>query len=269
MINRAVYSFWTKPQSKSKELLCGFNSTEAFLDCLHLSVIFSKKWFKEVVMVTDLEGKKIIEKAKIPFDSITTELEDIKVRPRHWAFGKLVACKIQSKPFMHLDNDVIWFKKPPMRVLRAKACFQNFEANDQYHAFYRPQCKEATKDKLDIGIRYDIEIGETIAVNCGIMAFNEIGFLQELYDKALKFIDWHDTKNFPMWDLSSIVFEQMHLYQILLKRNIMPDVLATFFVDDNLAAELGYTHLISNSKRDEEIEKKVKERLKIELNDKT
>jgi hypothetical protein len=229
MINRAVYSFWTKPQSKSKELLCGFNSTEAFLDCLHLSVIFSKKWFKEVVMVTDLEGKKIIEKAKIPFDSITTELEDIK----------------------------------------AKACFQNFEANDQYHAFYRPQCKEATKDKLDIGIRYDIEIGETIAVNCGIMAFNEIGFLQELYDKALKFIDWHDTKNFPMWDLSSIVFEQMHLYQILLKRNIMPDVLATFFVDDNLAAELGYTHLISNSKRDEEIEKKVKERLKIELNDKT
>lgn len=58
MINRAVYSFWTKPQSKSKELLCGFNSTEAFLDCLHLSVIFSKKWFKEVVMVTDLQGKK-------------------------------------------------------------------------------------------------------------------------------------------------------------------------------------------------------------------
>jgi len=101
------------------------------------------------------------------------------------------------------------------------------------------------------------------------MAFNEIGFLQELYDKALKFIDWHDNKNFPMWDLSSIVFEQMHLYQILLKRDIIPDVLATFFVDDNLAAELGYTHLISNSKRDEEIEKKVKERLKLELNDKT
>ena len=274
MINRAVYSFWSKPQENPDKNLCGFNSTEAFLDCLHLSVIFSKKWFKEVVMVTDLQGKKIIEKAKIPFDSITTELEDIEVRPRHWAFGKLVACKIQSKPFIHLDNDVIWFKRPPSKVLKSETAFQNFEYNDHFHKFYLPQCNKAVEEKLEIGIDYKVKPEQKLAVNCGIMAFNNLAVLDELYDKAVQFINWHDTKDFGYYDLSSIIFEQMHLYQILKNHKIkivtLGDVSAgEAYVSNEYAEEIGYTHLISSSKREKKIEEKVKQRLKLELNDKT
>ena len=220
MINRAVYSFWSKPQENPDKNLCGFNSLERFIECLTLSVIFSKKWFKEVVMVTDAKGKALFEKHNLPFDEITTDLEDIEVNPRHWAFGKIVACKIQTKPFMHIDNDVIWFKKPPKKILRSEAGFQNFEYNDHFHKFYLPQCNLADLDNLDIGIDYKVKPEQKLAVNCGIMAFNNLDVLDELYNKAVQFISWHDTKDFGYYDLSSIIFEQMHLYQILKKQTL-------------------------------------------------
>jgi hypothetical protein len=43
MVEKVVYSFWSKPMNSDN---IGFNSEESFINCLKLSVFYSKKYFK-------------------------------------------------------------------------------------------------------------------------------------------------------------------------------------------------------------------------------
>jgi hypothetical protein len=97
MVERAIYSLWTKPM-KGEHV--GFNSEQALMESFALSLHYSKKWFKEVHLITDLKGKKLVEKWGLEFDHINTDLENIMdgIYQNHWSLGKIYACKIQ---FIH------------------------------------------------------------------------------------------------------------------------------------------------------------------------
>ncbi len=108
MIKRAVYSLWPDPIG---DINVGFNSEQALIECLALSLHYSKKWFDTVVLVTTSAGKKLIEGYNLPFDEISTELDLglAEIDRAHWAMGKIYACKIQKEPFIHIDFVVILF----------------------------------------------------------------------------------------------------------------------------------------------------------------
>jgi len=53
MINKVVYSHWSKP---AKDDAVGFNSKEAFANSAKLSTLMSKKWADEIELVTDKKG---------------------------------------------------------------------------------------------------------------------------------------------------------------------------------------------------------------------
>ena len=54
-----------------------------------ISTKFQTESFGNIHLVTTKDGKKDIEKLKIPYDSISTELEGKQFTPRNYSLGKL------------------------------------------------------------------------------------------------------------------------------------------------------------------------------------
>jgi hypothetical protein len=220
----------------------------------------SKKWFEEVELVTDKKGKEFVDRYKIPFDNIIVCLDDYNhIRSKHWAIGKIVACKMQKKPFMHIDNDVFLFKKPKKSLLESDASFQNLERVEDH--WYTNQISVAKKENPIEEIDYTVKV----SVNCGIMGFNKLDLIPEWLELAFKFIEWFDNTESIKKELSSIMFEQYHLFQLLIKYKYSVAVIADFYIDDKISKEAGYTHLIAASKRRPDLEEKVEKRLAQEL----
>lgn len=242
----------------------GFNSEKMFVAAAHLSVILNLNHFDEVELVTDQRGKELfIDKWNIPFTNVVVCLDKLNhINSHHWAIGKLEACSIQTEPFMHQDLDVFWFKKPPSLVYESDVCFQNLENDRIIHGFYLELMHHANDffEKKKPFVDYS-----TInAVNCGIMAFNDLSVINDWYAHAMEYIEYHDRTGGPkdsVWNsMTSLVFEQVHLYYFLKNAGIDMSFLSMgtkqdhYFLSQSRANELGYTHLISSSKRNKNTE---------------
>lgn len=267
MIERAVYSLWTTPMDGKH---VGFNTEEALFNCFKLSLYYTKKWFKEVHLVTDIKGKALVEKHGLKFDNINTDLENIMegVYRNHWSLGKIHACKIQDKPFMHIDIDVIWFKKPPLSILTSDASFQCIEDQGQEY-WYKLLIDHAEKNYKNKPVWFNCK--KIKAYNCGFIAINKLDILQEWWDEAINYINYLDNSGFDYnHHLSCLIYEQFVIYHLCEYKNCTVDVLSNHhpsslgkgWLPEKAAVELGYTHLIAQSKRDPKIELKVKNKLK-------
>ncbi|MBN88505.1 hypothetical protein CMO95_02830 [Candidatus Woesearchaeota archaeon] len=262
MIKKVVYSYWSKPTTNTATNFAGFNSKEAFSNCAKLSVLKSKTWAKKVELVTDKKGKKLlIDELNLPFDNVIVELDKLNnIKNKHWAIGKLYACSIQEEPFMHLDFDAIWFKKPPRKILKAPACFQNWEKNTDTHKYYKKLIDTCiTTPNLKIHKYSDFK--QINALNCGFIGFNDLTKLKLWYELALDYIEKTDKKTKKDM-IPCIMFEQYYIGSILKHFNIPVETLGEEWVEEDLAYKLGYTHLISESKLDKEVEKQVYNKVK-------
>lgn len=253
-MNKVVYSQWSKP---AKDEFIGFNSKKAFANCAELSVLNSKKWFDKVELVTDEKGYKfLIEDLQLPFTDVKVELDCLNhISKRNWSIGKIYACKIQDEPFMHQDFDVIWFKKPPSRILKAQAAFQNAESCEKSHYFYRPLMDDAKRKNFDLNKYCDLDLLR--AYNCGIICFNDLSLINKWYNLAIDYID----KNKNNLSLVPIFFEQFLIYNLLKHYKFKVETIGDNWVSEKEAIKYGYTHLISESKRRKDIEKKVANKL--------
>lgn len=266
MIERAVYSLWTSPMEGEH---VGFNTEEALINCFKLSLYYTKQWFKEVHLVTDLRGKELVEKHGLEFDNINTDFEHVMqgVYNGHWSLGKIYACKVQDKPFMHIDIDVIWFKKPPLSILTSDASFQCVEDQGQEY-WYKLLVDHADKHYTDKPSWFNCK--EIKAYNCGFIAFNKLEVVQEWWDESIKYISYLDKSGFDYnHHLSCLIYEQFAVYHLCKYKGCKVDVLSNHhpssigkgWLPEDAAKAVGYTHLIASSKRKPEIELKVKKRL--------
>ena len=249
-MNKVVYSQWSKP---AKDEFVGFNSKKAFANCAELSVLNSKKWFDKVELVTDEKGYKfLIDDLKLPFTDVKVELDCLNhISKRNWSIGKIYTCKIQDEPFMHQDFDVIWFKKPPSRILKAQAAFQNIESCKNVHGFYEPIIQDAKGKDFELNKYCNLDLLR--AYNCGIICFNDLSITNKWYDLAIDYIN----KNKNNLALIPIFFEQFLIYNLLEYYNFKVETIDEDWVSEKKALKYGYTHLISQSKRKKDIEEKV------------
>jgi hypothetical protein len=272
MIERAVYSLWTSPMDDEH---VGFNSEEALFNCFRLSLHHTKKWFKRVHLITDLKGRDLVKKYDLNFDKVSVDLEDAMwgIDKKHWALGKIYACKIQDVPFIHLDIDVILFKKLPDSLFSKDAIFQNSENKLERYSFYKDMMildKKMYKNRPDW---YDVN--NLHALNCGLIGFNRLDFLEEWWIESLKYIEYlrvsDDSDGGYKTLISSLIFEQQFVgclcknygYSISKLTDLDPKSSKIEWVSEGLSKFLGYTHLISASKRDSKVEDKVKGKLKL------
>jgi len=245
-MNKVVYSQWSKP---AKDEFVGFNSKKAFANCAELSVLNSKKWFDKVELVTDEKGYKfLIDDLKLPFTDVKVELDCLNhISKRNWSIGKIYTCKIQDEPFMHQDFDVIWFKKPPSRILKAQAAFQNIESCKNVHGFYEPIIQDAKGKDFELNKYCNLDLLR--AYNCGIICFNDLSITNKWYDLAIDYIN-KNKNNLP---LVPIFFEQFLIYNLLEYYNFKVETIDEDWVSEKKALKYGYTHLISQSKRKKKI----------------
>lgn len=249
----------------------GFNSEKAMVACTYLSVMYSHNWAREVELVTDKAGYELlVEKYKIPYSNVVVCLDELNdVSKLHWSLGKMKACAIQEKPFMHQDNDVIWFKPPPKRVRSAPSLFQNLEHEHFHHKYYK--CMMDHADMFFEKKKPFVDYKTLNAVNCGVMAFNDLSAINDWYSYAFDYIEYYDKYRLHEGEcevLSPIIFEQLHLYYFLTHYGIPIQYLeekTNNFVSDVTAEELGYTHLIAHSKRNSDVEQRVLQRIKEEF----
>jgi hypothetical protein len=254
MIDKAIYSLWTKPMD---DFLVGFNSEEIFIKCLSISLEMSNKYFTHVELVTDIKGKELlIDKYGLPFTSVSIELEEALkgIDSKHWAIGKIYSCKIQKEPFIHIDNDVIWSKKPHIDLLSADACFQQSEImKDVGLGHIRPYINLINNFRLDSKyINWDFKE----SYNCGIIGFNRLDLLDIWWDEALKYIEYIDNYNME-YEITSLIFEQFYITNLCNYFNYSVKLITDFSSINNIehaASILGYTHFVSDSKKTKENE---------------
>ena len=107
-----------------------------------LAVCQAARVFPEVKFVTDLQGAQLADRLGWKFDAVDTSLEGFQPEglTHVWALGKLVACGLQTKPFVHLDGDVILLKPLPRRVCHAPIIAQS---QDHWHYYEGPDMEAA------------------------------------------------------------------------------------------------------------------------------
>ena len=262
MINKVVYSFWSKP---TKNKYIGFNSKKTFENCARLSVLTSRKWAECVELVTDKKGYKLlIEDLKLPFNSVRVELDVLNnIDDKHWALGKIYACAIQNTPFMHIDFDAIWFNKPPDYLLNAPTAFQSkvYIDNPENSIYINlvKQVGDCSELKINKHIKIQ-QLGE-YAVNCGFMCFNDRSIIPIWQECALDYIKKIKPNQNGYFD-SCIIFEQFFLSKLLQANKITIKTLKQKGIFVSVGSNLNYVHLMGYNKRIPLEEEKIANKLK-------
>lgn len=201
MINKAVFSFFSYPLLKGTDY-ANFRTLEDFLSAWTLSVNLACQQFKEIELVTDNFGKKIlVDKLGLPFTKVINEIDEKipdHVKDIYWAFSKLWAYFLQKEPFIHIDYDVFLWKRLPDSILEAPLFGQNTESDiwkiDLYRLGYRMMCRHLKYKPEDWTVVHPYIHKNNIAINAGILGGNDIEFLSKYASTAVKIITSEDNK---------------------------------------------------------------------------
>jgi hypothetical protein len=206
-----------------------------------LSVCQAARVFPELKFVTDAQGAQLAESLGWCFAKIETSLEGYQPEGlQHiWALGKLAACELQDRPFVHLDGDVILLKSLPRRVTCAPMIAQS---QDHWHYY----------EGSDMDVAYTISglPRHLPKFNAGLIGGTNIGLVREFtaYSRWLA----EKFRDCPLnGTTTSMMVEQNALGVFAEQKGVqIGTIIAT--PDDERGAELaGYTHLHGSAKHDE------------------
>lgn len=231
--NTTIYqSMWFKPYQfdiddknpilNNGRSIGGWVHRRHFYMAWALSVYRLKKYYKNLVLVTDHIGKELlIDKLELPYNEIDIDLENLNVNHSLWALGKLKTYGKAKNDFLHLDGDVFIWKKLPDFSCKNELIVQNLEYNQHYYKTslieiensfdYIPnEIYKIVKNKKNI-----------ISFNAGTFGSNDIGFIKEYVEKALEFVD-RNTNCFSKTDLGrfNTVYEQLFCYYLAIDKKI-------------------------------------------------
>lgn len=280
---RAVWSFWSKPWQARRGWT--WPTEKHHLLAWVLSVESARRHYPDTMLVTDSEGARmLVDGVGLPFVRVSTALDGLAEHdPALWMLGKLYAYRAQEVPFVHIDTDVFLWRRLPGEVERAAVFAQNPEPFTVGASHYQPErlLRAMTVDSagwippewewsLSHG---DYQRGEC----CGIAGGNQVDFVRYYAETALRVVE--DPANRAGWtsvgnkgDFNTLI-EQYHLAACVDFHRHHPEspyrgveiryVFASFAdaFNPNLAARIGYTHLLAGSKHDARILARLEQRV--------
>lgn len=265
MIQTVVHSFWTEPYRASNfRINGGFKNKYYFL----LSAVLSYFSFKKSIpnstfeLVTDDLGKiMLIDELGLEYDDVSLRLNGVKADSDVWSIGKLYAYQ-QTKPFLHVDFDAYMFKPFSEELLHEKIVAANDETNYTIYNNIISQFKAGIKvhDNIYRKVFKDfVETQKVNSINMGVFGGNDIKTILEYTDKSLKMYDlnkkWLTYSNRA--GLTCFI-EQIYLTYFLQEKKITPKFLLqgnwnNAHEHNEDAYKKGFTHLVSESKRNQVI----------------
>lgn len=217
----AVYSFWSKPLRENGKIH-NYIEPILFISAFYLSVLYAKRNFKKVKLVTDSYGYNLlIKKYKFPFDEISLELNDIEnINKEYWAYGKIIAYELQNEPFIHFDWDS-WVVNKKNIPLKSQIIVQNKEwLNDRDFYIQDVKLLRSLGYKSNV-LYYPIDY----AFNTGVFGGNNLKVIKEYCKEAKNIVKFAQQENITNnllvgKNLFSCIFEQYLLSAVCKKYNI-------------------------------------------------
>lgn len=191
-----IHTFWTGPSQLDKRDLismkAGWLSCEYHWMSWALSCLQAKKILGPITLVTDLKGKEIlIDKLKLPYDEVSTVLETKldDYPPQLWALAKIYTYSIQKEPFLHLDGDVFFWKKPDAELLSSPLIAQNLDVNLQIYRVALNEVNEQFACIPSLFAKEKYEHTNLYASNAGLLGGSAPGFFDDYAAAAFGFIN--------------------------------------------------------------------------------
>lgn len=234
---KAYYSYWSKGYRNKPD--------EFYLNMTKLSCHFAKKHYGNIHLVTDSASVDYF-RSLTQWDSITTELDLLPVKYSHvWSMGKITAFKIAASRghhFIHIDSDVILWKKPPEFIENADIFCQSREGH--ITEWPSTNCLYELKNKYYI----DNQIKPYISPNCGIFGGKDLEFIYKYASSSLNLVldkenEWFWGENIGYHFERAVLAEQYYLAVCAERFN---KYITYLLLDgsDKECEEKGYTHLL-------------------------
>lgn len=281
---RAIWSFWSKPFENHYHQFW-FSAAHHFYSWV-LSVETARKHYPRTALYTDDAGARLlVDKLGLGFEQVHTSLNALShYDPDWWTLGKVQTYRVQTEPFVHIDNDVFLWEPLPPETESAGVFAQNAEhfAHGIWH--YHPEEFEGPLASCPGGWLpeewrwYRSADLPQRGENCGVFGGHRIDFVQHYASQALKLID--HPGNQPAWvamqnkRFNTILVEQYVLSACLEYHACRPDSpyrgieikyvfgsLEEAF-DPKLSSRIGYTHLLGPSKREQDNADRLERRVK-------
>jgi hypothetical protein len=193
---KIIQSFWSKPlkeklASANEKKMGGWRHQKYFYISLALSCLTFRNHYKEVELITDNYGAKLlVDTLKLPYTSISVSLDNLDNYPSQlWAVGKLHAYSVQKDPFIHVDNDVyIWdrfheiFTNHPLLA-------QHLDLEQPHYEFAMDHIIQNQFSIPDILTKDYQKIQRFEVANAGIIGGSDVDFFQEFSRLAFNFIN--------------------------------------------------------------------------------
>jgi len=281
---RSVWSFWSKPWREHSGW--SWLSEKHHLLAWILSFETARKHYTKTSLVTDDAGvKMLVNGLGLPFGIVSTALNALSGHdPTFWMLGKLYAYREQREPFVHLDTDVFLWKRLPAELECAPVFAQNpqyFSQGGGHPKIYEVLrlLREQTHGWIPKEWEWALSFGSPQrSESCGIMGGNHIDFIHYYSDSAIKLVE--DPRNETGWssvgnkfDYNTAV-EEYHLAACVDFHRNRPDspyrevgiryVFDSFAqaFNPNIAAKLGFTHLLVEAKRKKVLAERLEQRVK-------
>ena len=277
---RAIWSFWAKPEQYRRV----WPNQRHHLLAWALSLGTARRQYPHTTLYTDSPGAKLlIDAVGLEFENVSTALDALEASsPDWWVLGKLHTYRLQTQPFVHLDNDVFLWRRLPTRLEQAQVLAQNPEDFFLGSSFYMPE-------KFDQALNerggwtpeewkwYGLIGPRRRAVCCGIFGGNNLEFIQHYANTAIALAE--HPLNQSAWAClpdkrnDNILFEQYLLSACLNYHSHNPasrfhdiDIRYLFSSWDEafqaeVAAQLGYTHMIGAAKRNLQLAERLERRV--------
>jgi hypothetical protein len=278
---RSVWSLWTKP------LRAGRRSWMTELHHLLswvLSVETAKQHYPHTSLFTDDKGAEmLIDGIGLEFERISTALNALdNCNADWWAFGKIYTYRLQSEPFVHIDNDAFLWNSLPATLISADVFAQSPDYfTYRYSLGYQPEKFEFAIHRVKGWIPEELDNyipvgGIHKAACCGIFGGNHIDFIQYYADLSIRLME--HQRNQAAWLLMDdtsfmcLIFEQ-YLLEVCVNYHKNKEgspfqglCLKYLFESHDHAVrnaeQVGYTHMLAMTKRNMTLLNRLEERVK-------
>ena len=216
---RIVQTFWT---AGANPLDFGFGWVHPMYNLMSwaLSCLCLCRYYREVILYTDPEGKRVlIDKLHLPYSEVYVVYNSELCLPHHWAYAKIKTYSLQKKPFLHIDGDVFIPQPFSKEVEEASLVAQNREIGTMYYKQMMDRVMQFEGIRLPQKIVQHIKNGTLPSINTGIFGGNNLPFIQHFCNYAFEFIEKNELNNpnrvhSKVW--CNILFEQI-MFAILVE----------------------------------------------------